>query len=126
MVITDSQVERFLSPEEEKALMKSVEGGFPAYVPVLQLAIHTGVRTSELLRAQAGDYDVNTGKYRVRQRNDRNSLPLDMFRGLRSQSLLMRNWRLARRWASLFAPGSTRKPCRIPGTGLIHASKKRD
>lgn len=71
----DNQVERFLSPEEEKALMKCGERRFSAYVPVLQLAIHTGVRTSELLRAQVGDYDADTGKFRVRQKKVRNSPP---------------------------------------------------
>lgn len=69
----DNQVERYLAPDEEKKLMKVVEERFAEYVPVLQLAIHTGVRTSELLRAQVGDYDPSTNKIRVRQKKVRNS-----------------------------------------------------
>ena len=46
---------------------------FPEYMPVLHLAIHTGTRTSELLRSQVGDYDAATGKLRVRQKKVRNS-----------------------------------------------------
>ena len=42
-------------------------------MPVLHLAIHTGTRTSELLRSQVGDYDAATGKLRVRQKKVRNS-----------------------------------------------------
>ena len=46
---------------------------FPEYMPVLHLAIHTGTRTSELLRSQVGDYDAATGKLRVRHKKVRNS-----------------------------------------------------
>jgi integrase len=69
----DNQTTRFLSPAEEEKLNAVVQARFPEYLPVLQLAIHTGTRTSELLRSQVGDYDANTGKLRVRQKKVRNS-----------------------------------------------------
>jgi integrase len=69
----DNQTTRFLSPAEEEKLAAVVQARFPEYLPVLHLAIHTGTRTSELLRSQVGDYDADSGKLRVRQKKVRNS-----------------------------------------------------
>ena len=71
----DNQTTRFLSPAEEEKLNAVVQARFPEYLPVLQLAIHTGTRTSELLRSQVGDYDAATGKLRVRQKEVSSSSP---------------------------------------------------
>jgi integrase len=69
----DNQTTRFLSPAEEEKLSAIVQARFPQYLPVFQLAVHTGTRTSELLRSQVGDFDAQTGKLRVRQRKVRYS-----------------------------------------------------
>lgn len=71
----DNECVRFLSPEEEAKLTAVVEERFPEYVPVMQLGIHTGTRTSELLRARVGDFNPDTGKFTVRQKKVRNSSP---------------------------------------------------
>lgn len=49
----DNQRTRFLSPDEEEKLTAVIRRRFPNYLPVFQLALHTGMRTSELLRASA-------------------------------------------------------------------------
>lgn len=67
----DNQRTRWLTSEEETALSRAIEARFPAYVPVFQLAIHTGMRASELLRSKVGDYDPGTGMFKVRQRKVR-------------------------------------------------------
>jgi integrase len=71
----DNECVRFLSPEEEVKLTAVVEERFPEYVPVMQLGIHTGTRTSELLRARVGDFNPDTGKFTVRKKKVRNSSP---------------------------------------------------
>jgi integrase len=71
----DNQITRFLSPDEERKLTAAVLARFPSYVPIFQLAVHTATRTSELLRAQVGDFDPATGKFKVRQKKIRNSSP---------------------------------------------------
>jgi hypothetical protein len=42
-------------------------------MPVLHLAIHTGIRTSDLLRSQFGGYDAAADKLCVRRKKVRNS-----------------------------------------------------
>lgn len=62
---------RWLTPQEEQALTRAIEERFPSYVHVYLLALHTGMRASELLRSKVGDYDANTGMFRVRQKKVR-------------------------------------------------------
>jgi len=69
----ENQRTRFLSPDEEGKLTAVIRRRFPDYLPVFLLALHTGMRTSELLRARVGDYDRKTGKMLVRQKKVRNS-----------------------------------------------------
>lgn len=69
----DNQRTRFLSAEEEVKLTRAIEERFPRYVPVFILALHTGMRASELLRAKVGDYDETSGMFRVRQKKVRSS-----------------------------------------------------
>lgn len=69
----ENQRTRFLSPDEEGKLTAVIRRRFPDYLPVFQLALHTGMRTSELLRVRVGDYDRKTGKLLVRQKKVRNS-----------------------------------------------------
>lgn len=71
----NNQVTRFLSPEEEVALTAAIDARFPSYVPTFQLAVHTGARLSELLRARIGDYNPATGKMTIHQRKLRNAPP---------------------------------------------------
>lgn len=72
----NNQRVQFLTAGEEKSLIGELEARFPDYVPIVQLAIHTGMRASELLRARVGDYDPKTGKIAVRQTKVRNAPPL--------------------------------------------------
>lgn len=67
----DNQRTRYLTPEEELRLARAIEERFPSYVPVFILALHTGMRASELLRSQVGDYDASTGMFKVRQQKVR-------------------------------------------------------
>src|ERR1035438_2787946 len=64
---------RFLSPEEETSLIAAVKERFPSYVPVVQLAIHTGARRSELFRGRVGDYNPTTGKMTIHQQKSPNA-----------------------------------------------------
>jgi integrase len=56
-----------LTLDEEKALLKALDGSFPAYTPTVVLAMNTGPRRSELFRGQVGDSDPKTGKLAIRQ-----------------------------------------------------------
>lgn len=67
----DNARTRWLTPEEEQALTRAIEERFPSYVHVYLLALHTGMRASELLRSRVGDYDATTGMFRVRQKKVR-------------------------------------------------------
>lgn len=60
---------RWLTPEEEVRLTHAIEERFPSYVPVFILALHTGMRASELLRSKVGD--LGDGMFKVRQRKVR-------------------------------------------------------
>ena len=64
---------RFLSQEEEVALTPTIQSRNPDYVPVYLLAMHSGMRLSEQLRAQVGDYSPTTGVLLVRQKKVRNA-----------------------------------------------------
>jgi len=46
---------------------------FPPYRPVFLLALHTGMRASELLRAKVGDYSSETGMFAIRQQKVRSA-----------------------------------------------------
>jgi integrase len=67
----DNSRVRFLSPEEEAAIAAVLRDRYPDYLPVFVLLIHTGARTSEMLRAQVGDYDPRTGLITIHQRKDK-------------------------------------------------------
>lgn len=67
----DNSRVRFLSPEEEAAISAVLRDRYPDYLPVFILLIHTGARTSEMLRAQVGDYDPMTGLVTIHQRKDK-------------------------------------------------------
>lgn len=61
---------RFLSPEEETKITDVLSHKYPGYLNVFILALHTGARTSEILRAQVGDFDEPTGMLTIRQQKD--------------------------------------------------------
>lgn len=67
----DNSRVRFLSPEEEAEISVVLRDRYPDYHPVYILLIHTGARTSEMLRAKVGDYDPSTGLITVHQRKDK-------------------------------------------------------
>lgn len=69
----DNQRVRYLSPDEERRLTETIMERYPAYVPVFQLALHSGMRASEMFRAQVGDYDPKTGMLAIRQQKVRRS-----------------------------------------------------
>lgn len=52
---------RFLSQDEETALTSAIRSRSPKYLPVYLLAMHSGMRLSEQLRAQVGDYTPQPG-----------------------------------------------------------------
>ncbi len=62
---------RFLSQDEETALTSAIGSRNPEYLPVYLLAMHSGMRLSEQLRAQVGDYTSTTGMLMVRQKKVR-------------------------------------------------------
>jgi len=61
---------RFLSLEEEVAITKVLLERYPDYVNEFVLALHTGARTSEVLRGEVGDYDPATGMIAIHQTKD--------------------------------------------------------
>jgi integrase len=67
----DNSRVRFLSPAEEAAITAVLRDRHPDYLPVFFLLIHTGARTSEMLRAEVGDYDPSTGLITIHQRKDK-------------------------------------------------------
>lgn len=67
----DNQRVRFLTPAEKARLTAVLQERNPEYAPVYLLALHTGMRTSEQLRAQVGDYDPATVTMMIRQQKDR-------------------------------------------------------
>ena len=72
---------RFIDVDEEARLLGIIRERYP-YAPLVELSIHSGMRLSELLRAEVGDYDSTTGKLAVHQRKARNApavrhVPLD-------------------------------------------------
>jgi integrase len=71
----NNQRVRFLSPEEEATLVASLDERFPSYRPIVVLAIHSGMRTSEMLRSQVGDLDRQSSMLRVRQKKVRTAPP---------------------------------------------------
>lgn len=62
---------RFLSRDEEMRLTEVISQRYPAYLPVFILSLHTGMRLSEQLRSQVGDYNAETGVLEVRQTKNR-------------------------------------------------------
>jgi integrase len=78
----DNSRVRFLSMEEEVKLIAKIRKTNPDMVPIFQIAIHSGMRTSESLRAVVGDYSPVTGMLTVHQRKNKRSpavryVPLD-------------------------------------------------
>lgn len=69
----DNQRTRVLTDAEELTLVRIIEERFPAYAPVFLLALHTGMRASELLRARVGDLNWQAGMIAVRQRKVRSA-----------------------------------------------------
>ena len=67
----DNQRVRFLTPAEKARLTAVLQECNPEYAPVYLLALHTGMRTSEQLRAQVGDYDPATVTMMIRQQKHR-------------------------------------------------------
>jgi len=66
----DNSRVRFLSQEEEAAISKELRERYPNYLNVFILALHTGARTSEVLRGQVGDYNPQTGMIKIHQTKD--------------------------------------------------------
>jgi len=66
----DNSRVRFLSQEEEAAISKELRERYPNYLNVFILALHTGARTSEVLRGQIGDYNSQTGMIKIHQTKD--------------------------------------------------------
>jgi len=66
----DNSRVRFLSQEEEAAISKELRERYPNYLNVFILALHTGARTSEVLRGQVGDYNSQTGMIKIHQTKD--------------------------------------------------------
>jgi len=66
----DNSRVRFLSQEEEAAISKELRERYPNYLNVFILALHTGARTSEVLRGQVGDYSSQTGMIKIHQTKD--------------------------------------------------------
>ena len=67
----DNSRVRFLSPEEEAAITAVLGERYPEYLPVFILILHTGARTSEILRGVVGDYNEKTGMITIHQRKDK-------------------------------------------------------
>jgi integrase len=66
----DNSRVRFLSQEEEAAISKQLHERYPNYLNVFILALHTGARTSEVLRGEVGDYNSQTGMIKIHQTKD--------------------------------------------------------
>ena len=66
----DNSRVRFLSQEEEAAISKELRERYPNYLNVFILALHTGARTSEVLRGKVGDYNSQTGMIKIHQTKD--------------------------------------------------------
>jgi integrase len=71
----DNQRVRFLTPDEERRLTEAIQLRFPEYVPIFQLALHSGMRISEQFRAIVGDFDPRTGMLAVHQTKVRRGDP---------------------------------------------------
>ena len=66
----DNSRVRFLSQEEEAAISKELRERYPDYLNVFILALHTGARTSEVLRGEVGDYNPQTEMIKIHQTKD--------------------------------------------------------
>jgi integrase len=66
----DNSRVRFLWQEEEAAISKQLLERYPDYLNVFILALHTGARTSEVLRGQVGDYNSQTSMIKIHQTKD--------------------------------------------------------
>jgi integrase len=66
----DNSRVRSLSQLEEAAITRELRGRYPDYMNVFVLALHTGARTSELLRGQVGDFDPHTRMIKIHQTKD--------------------------------------------------------
>jgi len=66
----DNSRVRFLSPKEEAAITAVLRERHADYLNVFILALHTGARTSEVLRGVVGDYDSETGMIAIHQTKD--------------------------------------------------------
>ena len=71
---------RYLSPQEEVTLTAVIKKRNPEYLPVYLLALHSGMRLSEQLRAKVGDFDPTTGISRFTRRRCAMHRQLVMFR----------------------------------------------
>jgi integrase len=69
----NNQRTRYLLSDEEQSLAEYIGLRFPPYLPVFKLALHTGMRASELLRGVVGDYSPATGMITIHQRKVRNA-----------------------------------------------------
>ncbi len=62
---------RFLSPEEEAMITAVCRRRYPDYLNIYIFALHTGARTSEILRGKVGDYIPQTGMMTIHQTKDK-------------------------------------------------------
>jgi integrase len=69
----DNQRVRPLREDEESRLREAILQRFPEYVPIFDLALHSGMLMSEMFRSEVGDLDPRTGTFTVRQTKGRNS-----------------------------------------------------
>jgi integrase len=67
----DNSRVRFLSPDEEAAITAVLRHRYPDYLNVFILVLHTGARTSEILRGIVGDYDPKTRMIAIHQQKDK-------------------------------------------------------
>jgi integrase len=67
---------RFLTRAEEVKLIAKISEIAPHYVPILELKLHSAMRTSELKRSVVGDHSTETGMLTVHQRKNRNAPPI--------------------------------------------------
>jgi integrase len=62
---------RFLSPQEEAMITAVCRRRYPDYLNIYIFALHTGARTSEILRGKVGDYVPQTGMMTIHQTKDK-------------------------------------------------------
>ena len=63
---------RYLTAEEESALVAVLRRDVPGFLPVFIMSIHTGMRRSEQFRGMVGDLNYETKLLTVHQKKDRN------------------------------------------------------